>query len=1383
MDTSEKQSQRIAVAISAINKGELNAVIPDVSRVHAWLTNPELGNCQSNGPKPLHECQSQIEFLQYFLPKIQKWNNQNQLIFYFSGHGDIRREEYCLKLGINDSDWFPFSNLTNYLSINKVNRAILILDACHSGAVTKGIRSLEPLVLELEKSNQKLSKGIVIIASCQETQVSRETNEGNYGIFTKFLCEGIENGMDGNSNKPYIYVGDIVNYIKEKIERDPIYSQFDQRPQFKVINAASDIWIAKNKHILQDKSKENEQSNRVTSSEELKFLYEQIHPNRHPCTEASLDKIDLELIKKYAKKMELSEEDQNNLEKIVDELKLYSPIYHEGKQYLHKAAVLCFHQNPERIYPQCKSTFVDRTRGKTAFERYDIHGSLIHQIEKLVERVKQATKKISFINKKGMRQEIDDIDLEVAREIISNAIAHRNYQLNSHVQVIITPEALEVKSPGNFPDNTSWEELIKESTPVSIPIDAAIAQYLSQLSGYEGIGQGFTLFKQYIENNGLDSLTFQELSGKYICVSLLRRNEFSNEILENNIAIPTYIDFNNVIGDKVMGDKITANIPNNLYRVRTGAVNFVGREDAMTQLHHQLQQQERIAITAVVTGMGGLGKTELALQYALHHQKNSTYPGGICWIGVQAETVGVQLLDFAKSQLGLFPPEDLNLRGQLDYCWARWQPPGDVLLILDDVHQYKEIQDYLPPQEQRFKVLITTRQQSLAASFEQLRLPVLSESAALALLESLIGASRLQAELEVGKGLCAWLGYLPLGLELVGRFLKQRTNWTLARMQQQLIDTGLQLSALQNPSADMTAQRGVEAVFELSWEELNPPARHLGCFLSLFALAPIPWRLVVERCLSAEDEDELEEIREEQLLNLNLLQAVEGEVYQFHPLVRQFFQAKLALREDADELKSSFCRGMVEEAKTIPQTSTKEQVEAVALSIPHLAESATALEQWLEEEDLIPSLGGLGNFYYGQGLYEQAKLWYQQCLEVTLRRLGKEHPDVATSLNNLALLYESQGRYAEAEPLYLQALGLYKRLLGDNHPNVATSLNNLANLYESEGNYAEAEPLYLQAIELCKRLLGESDPNVATSLNNLAFLYYSQGRYTEAEPLYLEALDLRKRLLGDNHPDVASSLNNLAELYHSQGRYTEAEPLHLEALDLRKRLLGDNHPSVAASLNNLAALYQSQGRYTEAEPLYLQALDLRKRLLGDNHPSVATSLNNLAELYQSQGRYTEAEPLYLEALDLDKRLLGDNHPDVATSLNNLAELYRSQGRYTEAEPLYLQALDLRKRLLGDNHPDVANSLNNLAALYQSQGRYTEAEPLYLEALDLRKRLLGNNHPDVARSLNNLARLYNSQGKYEEAEPLYLQALAIAEQALGENHPTTVRIRENLESLP
>ncbi|MDE5082296.1 MAG: tetratricopeptide repeat protein, partial [Trichodesmium sp. St18_bin1] len=105
------------------------------------------------------------------------------------------------------------------------------------------------------------------------------------------------------------------------------------------------------------------------------------------------------------------------------------------------------------------------------------------------------------------------------------------------------------------------------------------------------------------------------------------------------------------------------------------------------------------------------------------------------------------------------------------------------------------------------------------------------------------------------KQLCEWLGYLPLGLELVGRFLKRRSEWTLERMIQELEKQALNFSVLQNPQGEMTAQRGVAAAFELSWNELDERGRYLGCLLSLFALAPIPWNLV-EKCLSKDESRE-----------------------------------------------------------------------------------------------------------------------------------------------------------------------------------------------------------------------------------------------------------------------------------------------------------------------------------------------------------------------------------------------------------------------------------------------------------------------------------------------------------------------------------------------
>ena len=807
-------------------------------------------------------------------------------------------------------------------------------------------------------------------------------------------------------------------------------------------------------------------------------------------------------------------------------------------------------------------------------------------------------------------------------------------------------------------------------------------------------------------------------------------------------------------------------------------MEFVGREVELQNLHQLLQENEQVAIAAVA-GMGGVGKTELALQYARNHRE--TYKGGICWLLAKSGDVGIQVVQFARTMLDLNPPTDLDVLTQAQYCWRNWRE-GDVLLVLDDLEEYQQVKPSLPSSSSRFKVLITTRQY-LGASIKQLSLDVLQPEAALELLKSFLKETpqRIEQELAVANQLCEWLGYLPLGLELVGRYLKRKPDLSLTEMLRRLEKKRLEKPAWDKPEGDMTAQRGVLAAFELSWQELNDDDKQLGCLLSLFAAAPISWNLV-EHCLTEEDEEELEEIRDEKLLNLHLLQRKGEGVYQLHPLLREFFQYKLTGLEQAEELKRSLCRVMVAVGKEIPETPTLEQITAVSPAIPHIAEVANNLIQYVNDKDLTWVFVGNATFYRYQGLYDQASSWCKHCLEVTKKHLGEEHPDVATSLNNLAELYRSQGRYSKAEPLQLEALALRRRLLGEKHTDVAQSLDNLALLYKSQGRYSEAEPLCLQASKLWQCLLGAEHPDFATSLNNLAELYKCQGRYSEAEPLHLKVLALRLSLLGVEHPDFAISLNNLAELYKCQGRYSEAEPLYLQALALRQRLLGEEHLDVAQSLNNLAGFYYFQGRYSETEPLYLQALALRQRLLGEEHPDVAQSLNNLAALHYSQGRYSEAEPLYLQALELTRHLLGDEHPDFTNSLNNLAVLYYSQGRYSEAEPLYLQALELTRHLLGDEHPDVALSLNNLALLYKSKGQYSEAELLYLKALEFTRRLLGEKHPDVALSLNDLAYLYDSQGRYSEAEPLYIQALSILEPLLGINHPHTVTARENLAYL-
>ncbi|MEH2085738.1 tetratricopeptide repeat protein [Nostoc sp.] len=678
-------------------------------------------------------------------------------------------------------------------------------------------------------------------------------------------------------------------------------------------------------------------------------------------------------------------------------------------------------------------------------------------------------------------------------------------------------------------------------------------------------------------------------------------------------------------------------------------MKFVGREAELQNLHEMLQENNQVVIAAVA-GMGGLGKTELALQYANAHRE--IYKGGICWLQSRTGDVGIQVVQFARIHLDLNPPQylDGDLPSQVKYCWQHWRE-GDVLVVLDDLNDYSKVETYLPPQLPRFKVLITTRLQlDLPQSFT---LNVLGESAGVELLQLWVREKVTEESATAAKKLCERLGYLPLALNLVGRYIKKR-RISLAEMVQRLDAKGKALShqALALDEKDRTCtlnvKRGVIAAFELSWEELSNDAKELGVLLSLFALAPIPWRLV-ESVETGKDAEQLEDSRVE-LESLHLLQGEDS--YQLHQLIREFFQLKQAEFNQVEEFKRSLCKVMLAVAKEIPEYSTLKQITDVSNAIPHVAEVANNLATYLSNEDIARPFTSLGEFYEYQGLYKQAELWYEQCRIITQNRFGLEHLSVAQSLNNLALIYKFQGYYIKAEPFCLQALKLTQCLLGHEDLLVATSLNNLAELYKLQGRYTEAQPLFLQALEMRQRLLRQKHSLVATSLNNLAELYKLQGRYTEAEPLYNEALEMYQSLLGQENPLIATSLNNLATLYFCQKCYMEAEPLFLQALELRQRLLGQEHPDVVQSLNNLSELYKYQGRYTEAETLLQQALEIGKRLLGQEHPNFAISLSNLAFLYMLQGRYKEAELLLEQALKICEQSLGAGHPSTVVIRSN-----------------------------------------------------------------------------------------------------------------------------------
>jgi len=820
---------------------------------------------------------------------------------------------------------------------------------------------------------------------------------------------------------------------------------------------------------------------------------------------------------------------------------------------------------------------------------------------------------------------------------------------------------------------------------------------------------------------------------------------------------------------------------------------FTGREQTLEALHQHLSAQRAVALiqSYALHGLGGVGKTQTALEYAYRHALEYS---AIFWI--EAETIErVQSSVQRIAQVLQLPERAATNQHQIVEAVQRWLATHQGWLLIWDNLEDLELPAHILPPTWQGALLFTTRRQALGTLARGIDLqPMEQEVGVLLLLRRArllspeapaeqirqLVADR-PAEYAAASQLVTLLGGLPLALDQAGAYLEETGCSLSDYLQRYGQQEAYLLSRRGNPGGDHP--HSVTTTFRLSQERVEQEQEVALDLLRLCAfLHPesIPEELFVAGSaqlgpsLAAVVGNPTEfDLALAALRTLSLVQRqAQTHTISLHRLVQVVMREQM--EPDEVRLWSERVIHMVNAAFPNGDFATWTQCErylAQALAcVPLLA--ATARELVAAGELFFKA----GRYLVKRGRFEEAEPLLAQAVTLQEQHYGPDHPALIPGLILQGELFWKQGKFACAEALNLRALTIEERHPESPSSQVGEILNNLGLLSWEQGKYAQAEPLYQRSLQMREACFGPDDLEIASIVNNLALLYWKQGRYTQAEPLYQRTLQIRKQELGLQHPDTIFLHSNLAILYRDQGKYEQARSLFQQTLQAQEQLLGPQHPDVASTLVNLAILYLDQGRDEQAEPLVQRSLDIRERVFGPKHVVVARSLYNLAILYLDQGRHEQAEAILQQALDIQKQELGPNHRDVGRSLSGLATLYMRQSNYAQAELLFEQDLQIREQDLGPEHPEVAFPLTSLANLYTERGNYERAEALYQRALCIREQRLDACHLAIARNLAALANLYKVQGREQSATPLLRRAYSIFEQHLGVEHPETVQTR-------
>ncbi|GHO79704.1 tetratricopeptide repeat protein [Ktedonobacter sp. SOSP1-85] len=773
--------------------------------------------------------------------------------------------------------------------------------------------------------------------------------------------------------------------------------------------------------------------------------------------------------------------------------------------------------------------------------------------------------------------------------------------------------------------------------------------------------------------------------------------------------------------------------------------HFTGRHELLDQLTSQLTSLassqpttiRRAVLTQsqVIKGLGGIGKTQIAVEYAYRAREMGHYIHTFWISAANEETLLMSFAALAEHLPSVSFKKETDQR-KLVTAVIRWleQCQESWLLILDNADDLSMVHPYLPVQGHG-SLLFTTRSSAvgwLAPSLEVSTMGVI-EGAELLLRRAGRFAQASDEHMNEAATLATELALFPLALDQAGAYIEETGCGVTDYLQ--LYQTHRRILLSRRGRQAIGYPHSVATTWELSFRHIqatNPASADLLRLCAFLSPDAIPEEVLTKGAshwppaLQAAVADRLSFNQMlEALLAFSLIQRfAEDHSLSIHRLV-QVVQRERLSPEEQRQWMVRVVRVLNAVFPQNPQDSTSWPICSRYLD---QVQDCAALVR--EQHALLPEASELlkraGAYLYERGLYTPAAQLYQHALSMREQLVGETDPASISAMAYLARIYFSQGAFTEAEALYQRALSIVEQYTEAEPLLFIDVLRGLAHVYGDQGKYAQAEVLYQRALSIWEQLAEAEQIRRVGILGSLAFVKAQQGKYTEAIILSQRMLRLREQHVGPDHPSVASALLGLAQITTLKDEDAPVEHLNLRALRIYEQHFGPEHPLVAMASHALARLYTGQGKYVEAEPLYQRALHMREQQLGPENLDVADTLRGLADLYYKEKKYTEAEPLYQRALSIRVQQLGPENSIIIDVLLGLANLYRDQEQYTQAEPLYLRALCISKLYL--ERVETTHILHDFAYLQQMQGKTKEAVTLYQWALLIRERILGSEHP-------------------------------------------------------